>query len=112
MVCPALRGAAPSVVFDRHVDAAVDEELHSFVVIVGDQFVQDACRLVRTPSRIDVSTMLEKEIGHVQMTSEHGPGKRCVENLLFRWLAPLVSIHVLFIGFHSVLKATLPALVS
>src|SRR5438045_6531619 len=51
---PALRSTIPAVVFDGHINAAVDEELHRLIVSVPDEFVQDACWLMRTPSRVDV----------------------------------------------------------
>src|SRR5262245_41424267 len=47
---PARWGAVPTVILDRHVDAAVDEELHPLVrVVQEDEVVQDARRLVRVP---------------------------------------------------------------
>src|SRR5262245_36188812 len=42
--CPALGGGAPAIVLDRHVDAAVDEELHGFVVLAPHELVQDINR--------------------------------------------------------------------
>jgi hypothetical protein len=87
MVCLILRGTAPSIVLDCHVDTAVDEKLHRFVVLVEDQLVQNACRLVRAPSRIDVSAVLEKEVRNLEVVVEDGPGQRGVENQLYIGLA-------------------------
>src|SRR5712691_1764307 len=41
--CPTLGGRAPAIIDDRHVDAAIDEELHRFVILVEiHQLMQDA----------------------------------------------------------------------
>src|SRR6266403_675167 len=56
---PALRSTIPAVVFDGHINAAVDEELHRLIVSVPDEFVQDACRLMGTPGRVDVRSVLK-----------------------------------------------------
>jgi hypothetical protein len=49
--------------------------------------VQNACRLVRAPSRIDVSAVLEKEVRNLEVVVEDGPGQRGVENQLYIGLA-------------------------
>ena len=67
MVCPILRGTAPPIVLNGHVDAAVDEKLHGFVILAEDQLVQDACWLVRAPSRIDIGAVLEQKVGYVEV---------------------------------------------
>src|SRR6185503_12952052 len=54
---PSSRVAIPAVVLDGHVDAAIDEELHRLVVVLENQRVQDARRLVGVPSRVDVRAM-------------------------------------------------------
>src|SRR5438876_1066098 len=43
---PPLCRAVPAVVPDRHIDTAVDEELHGRVVRMKDKLVQDARRLM------------------------------------------------------------------
>jgi hypothetical protein len=72
VVCPPFGGAAPPIVLDRHIDASVDEELHSLIVTATDgELVQDACRLVRTPSRVDVRAVLEQKVGYGEMMLDH-----------------------------------------
>src|SRR5688572_20249983 len=48
---PALCRPVPTVILDGHVDAAVDEELHGFVIFVPHQLMQDAGGLMRAPVR-------------------------------------------------------------
>ena len=42
-MCPTLGGSAPAIIDDRHVDAAVDEELHGFVIFVNHT---SSCRML------------------------------------------------------------------
>src|ERR1700724_2357501 len=56
---PALRSTIPTVVFDGHINAAVDEELHRLIVSVPDELVEDACRLMGTPGRVNVRSVLK-----------------------------------------------------
>src|SRR5436853_4672336 len=56
---PALRSTIPAVVFDGHINAGVDEELHRLIVSVPDEIVRDACRLMGTPGRVDVRSGLK-----------------------------------------------------
>src|SRR5215510_8535802 len=61
--CPTLSGTAPSIIDDRQIDAAVDEELHGFVVFVKPyQLVHDAGGLMRAPLRVDIGSVLEKKV--------------------------------------------------
>ena len=89
VTCPTLRSAAPAIVPDRHVDAAVDEELHGLVVFVKHQLMQDAGRLVRAPVRVDIGAVLEKKVGDLEVVVDDGPGERGVENLLRRGRIPV-----------------------
>ena len=76
-----LRHRLATIVRDRHVDAAVDEELHAFVVIAVGDLVQDARQLC------ELHRVLMSEIGDVEMAVENGPGERGIERLLDLWLA-------------------------
>src|SRR6516165_3410236 len=57
VIGPTLGRSAPAIIDDRHVDAAVDEELHRFVILVPHQLMQDAGGLVAAPARIDIGPM-------------------------------------------------------
>src|SRR5438552_635837 len=90
VISPALGGSAPAIVADRHVDAAVDKELHGLVVFVKVcQFMQDAGRLMGAPVRVDIGAMPEKKVGDLEVVVEDRPGERGVEDLLHTGLAPL-----------------------
>ena len=59
---------APAIVDDRHVDAAVDEELHGFVIFVKmRQLMQDAGGLMGAPVRVDISPVTEKKVGDLEV---------------------------------------------
>src|SRR5215831_20368794 len=53
VTCPTLGGCAPAIIEDRHVDAAVDEELHGFVVFAKHQLMQDGGGLLGSPVAVD-----------------------------------------------------------
>src|SRR5260370_8084924 len=80
--CPTLGGGAPPIIPDRHVDAAIDEELHGLVVFVPHQFMQDAGWLMGAPVRIDIGAVCEKKVGDLEVVVEDGPRERGVENPL------------------------------
>jgi len=42
VICPTPGGCAPPIIDHRHVDAAVDEELHGFVILVPDELMKNA----------------------------------------------------------------------
>ena len=87
--CPSLGGSVPAIIADRHVDAAVDEELHGFVIFVEiHQLMQDAGGLMGTPVRVDIGSMTEKKLGDLEVVVEDRPGERGVENLLHTGFAP------------------------
>ena len=69
--CPTLGGRAPAVIDDGHVDAAVDEELHGFVIFVEiHQLMQDAGGLMGTPVRVDIGPVTEKKVGDLEVVVE------------------------------------------
>src|SRR5262245_41937823 len=87
--CPTLSGTAPSIIDYRQIDAAVDEELHGFVVFVKPyKLMHDAGRLMRAPLRVDIGAVLEKKVGDLEVVVEDRPGERGIENLLHTNLAP------------------------
>src|SRR5580692_10942409 len=78
--CPTLGGRAPAIIDDRHVDAAIDEELHRFVIFVGIyQLMQDAGGLMGAPVRVDIGPVTEKKVGDLEVVVEDRPGERGVE---------------------------------
>src|ERR1700704_4269839 len=80
--CPTLGGGAPPIIPDRHVDAAIDKELHGLVVFVPHQFMQDAGRLMRAPVRVYLGAVREKKVGDLEVVVEDSPCERGVENPL------------------------------
>src|SRR5215471_15077664 len=80
--CPTLGGSIPPKIADRHVDTAIDEELHGFVILVPHQFVQNAGGLMRAPGCVDIGSVREKKVGDLEAIVEDGPGERSIENLL------------------------------
>ena len=88
----------PSIIADVHVDAAVDKELHGFVIPVPHQLVQDAGGLMRAPVRIDISPMPEKKVSDLEVVVEDRPGKRGVENLLRIGLAAESGFEIAAVG--------------
>src|SRR5262249_44210234 len=89
VTCPTLGGSAPAIIDDRHVDAAVDEELHGFVIFVKYQLMQDAGGLMGAPVRVDIGPVTEKKVADLEVAVDDRPGERSVENLLHTGLAPL-----------------------
>src|SRR5579862_10032235 len=67
VISPALGGSAPAIIADRHVDAAVDEELHGCVVFKMHQLMQDAGRFMGAPVRVDISPVTEKKVGDLEV---------------------------------------------
>ena len=51
--------------------------------------MQDAGWLMGTPVCVDIGSMPEKKVGDLEMVVHDRTGKRDVENLLHRGLAPL-----------------------
>ena len=76
--CPTLGGRAPAIIDDRHVDAAIDEELHRFVIFVPHQLMQDAGRLVGAPVRVDIGSVPEKKVGDLEVVVEDRDRKSVV----------------------------------
>ena len=64
---PPLRGRVPAIIVNRHIDAAVNEKLRCFVVRVNGALMQNACRLVRAPVRIDVGSVLQQKIRNLEL---------------------------------------------
>src|SRR5215472_9772796 len=87
--CPTHRGSVPAIVVDRHVDAAVDKELHGFVIRMPYELMQNAGGLMRAPVRIDRGPRREKKVADLEMVVPNRPGKRGVANLLPTGLAPV-----------------------
>src|SRR5215470_9797827 len=79
VICPTLGGSPPAIILDRQVDAAVDEELHGFVIFVKHQLMQDAGRLVGTPVRVYIGAMPEKKVSDLKMAVNDRPGERGIE---------------------------------
>src|SRR4029453_6679627 len=79
---PAFSGTAPTKIADRHVDSAVDEELHAFVVLAPHELVQDAGGLMGAPFRVDVSAVVQKKVGDLEVVVHNSPSERGVEHLL------------------------------
>ena len=82
--CPAHGGSAPAIIVGRHVDAAVDEELHGFVIFVPDQLMQDARGLMRAPVRVDIDAVREEKAGDLEVVVEDNTGQ---SQLVGSWTA-------------------------
>ena len=96
---PTHRGSAPAIIVDRHVDAAVDKELHRFVILVPHQLMQDAGGLMGAPVCVDIGSMPEKKVGDLEMVVYDREGKRGVKNLLHSGLAPFqISADPVIVG--------------
>ena len=101
MICPTLGGSAPAIIANRHVDAAVDEELHGFVILVPLQLMQDACGLMGAPVRVDIGPVREKKFGDLEVVVEDGPGERSVLRFADRFplqSAAFMKRHILIYG--------------
>jgi hypothetical protein len=75
---PPLRGGVPAIIVNRHIDAAVNEKLRCFVVRVDGALMQDACRLVRAPIRIDVGSVLQQKTRNLKLAIHARPCERVV----------------------------------
>ena len=82
VVRPPFRGTIPAIIANRHIDAAVNEELRCFVVRVDGALMQDARRLVRAPVRIDVGSVLQQKIRNLKLPIHARPGQRDVQDVL------------------------------
>src|SRR4030095_3356988 len=72
----------PAVVLDGHVDATVDEEPHRVVVVLKDQMVEDARRLMGVPVGVDIGSVCGEEGRHVEVTVDDGKCQGYVRYLL------------------------------
>src|SRR3984957_5723207 len=75
-------GSVPAIIVNRHIDAAVNEELRCFVVRVDGALMQDACRFVRAPVRIDVGSMFQKKVRNLKLPIHTCPCERDVQDVL------------------------------
>jgi len=82
MARPTLRGRFPTIIVNRHIDAAVNEKLRCFVVRVDGALMQDACRLVRAPVRIDAGSVLQQKIRNLELAIHARPCQRDVQDVL------------------------------
>jgi hypothetical protein len=82
VVRPPFRSRIPAIIANRHIDAAVNEELRCFVVRVDGALMQDACRFVRAPVRIDVGSMFQKKVRNLKLPIHTCPCERDVQDVL------------------------------
>jgi len=79
---PSLRGRVPAIIVNHHIDAAVNEKLRCFVVRVDGALMQDACRLVRAPVRIDVRSVRQQKIRNLELAIHARPCQCDVQDVL------------------------------
>ena len=67
---------------DGHVDPFANEIHDLFHAAGEDAFVQDACRLVGTPSRVDIRAAIQEIVRDLVVPVLHRPGQSPIDDLL------------------------------